>query len=74
MEKGEMATGTVRSWVVNRGFGFVRPDNGDDDIFVHASSIIGSMDELREGLRVKYEERPSSRHAGKFEAINVSLL
>ena len=67
-----MVTGTVKRWNGDRGFGFIAPDEGGDDIFVHVRSLVGGGDCLREGQRVRFNERPSSRHAGKFEAIEVS--
>ena len=68
-----MATGTVKTWN-DRGFGFIRPDDGGDDIFVHARSLPGGVEELNVGDRLRYDERPNSRHAGKFEAVAVQLL
>lgn len=68
-----MSSGTVRRWIDDRGFGFILADNGDE-LFVHCRNLIGSTDRLREGQRVRFEERPSERHQGKLEAISVSLL
>jgi cold shock CspA family protein len=67
-----MATGTVKHWKSDRGFGFIQPDEGEE-IFVHVRNLIGTA-ELREGQRVRYGERSSPRHQGKIEAITVALL
>lgn len=50
-----MATGTAKRWNEQKGFGFIAPDNGDEDIFCHFSAIQdGAM--LKEGATVTFEE------------------
>ncbi|MBD7919356.1 cold shock domain-containing protein [Cellulomonas sp. Sa3CUA2] len=53
-------TGTVARYDAERGFGFITPDAGGDDLFVHVSVVRGS-DGLYEGDRVRYEVRQSDR-------------
>ena len=61
-----MATGTVK-WFNNRkGYGFVVPDQGDEDVFIHFSSIqMDGFKTLKEGQKIAFEisEGPKGLHA-----------
>ena len=52
-----MSTGTVRSFSESRRYGFIVPDDGGDDLFVHCSNIKaeGGGASLKEGQKVEYE-------------------
>jgi CspA family cold shock protein len=51
-----MAIGTVKFFNTTKGFGFIEPENGDKDVFVHISAVQNAgMDTLTEGQRVSYE-------------------
>lgn len=51
-----MAIGTVKFFNATKGFGFIAPDNGDKDVFVHISAVQrAGLDTLTEGQRVSYE-------------------
>jgi len=51
-----MAIGTVKWFNPTKGFGFIQPENGDKDVFVHVSAVEqAGMDALSEGQRVSYE-------------------
>jgi cold shock protein len=51
-----MAIGTVKFFDATKGFGFIRPEGGDKDVFVHVSAVQSAgMDTLTEGQRVSYE-------------------
>lgn len=51
-----MATGTVKWFSPEKGYGFVTPDDGSADVFVHFSSIVGEgYKNLEEGQKVEYE-------------------
>ena len=50
-----MATGTVKFFNVNKGFGFIQPDEGGNDVFVHATAVeAASMPTLQEGQKVTF--------------------
>ncbi len=52
----EMALGTVKWFNDSKGFGFITPDDGGDDLFAHFSAIIESgYKSLKEGQRVSFE-------------------
>jgi cold shock protein len=51
-----MATGTVKFFNTQRGFGFIQPDGGGPDVFVHITAVErAGMNSLTEGQKVKYE-------------------
>ena len=51
-----MAIGTVKFFNTTKGFGFIAPEDGDKDVFVHISAVQrAGMDTLTEGQRVSYE-------------------
>jgi CspA family cold shock protein len=61
--------GTVKKGIDERGYGFIAPEAGGQDVFVHVSALVG-MTELREGQKITYEEEPDPR-SGKQRATNV---
>ncbi|MFP3950817.1 MAG: cold-shock protein [Candidatus Bathyarchaeia archaeon] len=63
--------GKVKKWLTYRGFGFIEPEEGDEDIFVHSSEIQGAFD-LREGEEVKFdvEETPKGPRAINVEVVH----
>ena len=63
-------TGTVKRWNNDRGFGFIGPDAGGDDIFCHANNITDG-NALEEGSKVTYDETVDDR-SGKTRADNLA--
>ncbi len=56
-----MDEGTIKT-ITDRGFGFIRPDNAQQDVFFHQNALVGvSIDQLREGDRVSFTIEPDPR-------------
>ena len=67
-----MATGTVKWFNDDKGFGFIAPDEGTKDLFVHHSAIAGSgFHSLAEGAKVSYEAEAGDKGP---KAVNVQKL
>ena len=66
-----MPTGTVKWFNETKGYGFIQPDNGGKDVFVHVSAVERSgMRGLAEGQKVSYELE-TDRKSGKESAGNL---
>ncbi len=66
-----MATGTVKWFNSTKGFGFIEPDQGGPDVFVHISAVERSgMNGLNEGQKISYEVVQDKR-SGKNSAENL---
>ena len=60
-----MLSGVVKRWIDDKGFGFIAPDNGDADIFVHCSVLSGGSKRLEAGDEVEYKSEYDERR-GKW--------
>jgi cold shock protein len=64
-----MPTGTVKWFSDQKGFGFITPDEGTNDLFVHQSGIVGDgYKSLREGAKVSYDSESGDKGP---RAVNV---
>ena len=69
-----MATGTVKWYNTTKGHGFIAPDNGGKDAFVHATAIEASgMKTLNEGQKVEFDLQTDKR-SGKEAAVNLKTI
>jgi CspA family cold shock protein len=67
-----MATGTVKWFNSQKGFGFIQPDDGGKDVFVHISAVErAGMRGLNEGQKISYEV-VADRKTGKSSAQNLA--
>ena len=67
----DVATGTVKWFNPTKGYGFIQPDHGGKDVFVHISAVEkAGLDSLNEGSKVSYEEKESR---GKTSAENLRV-
>lgn len=69
-----MATGTVKWFNNAKGYGFIRPDDGGEDVFAHYSTIdMDGYRSLKAGQEVKFElhEGPKGLHATNIEVENI---
>jgi CspA family cold shock protein len=66
-----MATGTVKWFNSEKGYGFIQPDDGSKDVFVHISAVEqAGMRALNEGQKIQYEVI-ADRRSGKSSAGNL---
>lgn len=67
-----MATGTVKWFNAEKGFGFIKPDDSSPDVFVHFSAITGDgFKTLEEGKKVEYDTEQGQKG---LQAVNVRTL
>jgi CspA family cold shock protein len=70
-----MNQGTITRLVAERGFGFIRPDVGGEDLFFHASQVRGAVFEtLRPGQRVVFTLAPDRRNPERQQAQDIRPL
>jgi CspA family cold shock protein len=63
--------GTVKFFNSEKGYGFIKPDSGGQDVFVHVSAVMTSgLGTLNEGQRVSFEIEPDKRGKGP-KAVNL---
>ncbi len=63
-----MATGTVKFYNSEKGFGFIKPDDSGEDVFVHSTGLI---DKVRENDKVKYEVEKGKKG---LNAVQVQII
>ena len=69
----DMNTGTVKFFNTTKGFGFIAPDGGGDDVFVHISALQRSgLDSINEGDKVQFNTAVNQR-SGKTAVDSISM-
>ncbi len=67
-----MANGTVKWFNPNKGFGFIQPEHGGTDVFVHATALErAGLRSLNEGQQISYE---IANDRGKSSAVNLKTV
>jgi len=66
-----MIKGVLKTWKEDRGFGFISPDDGGKDIFIHISALKGMSRRPMTGDIIYYQVAKDNR--GKFKAVNASI-
>ncbi len=66
-----MPTGKVKMFNEEKGFGFIKPDGGDTDVFFHVTAL-REGDEIAQGAAVKFETGTDEK-SGKTKAVSVDL-
>jgi CspA family cold shock protein len=67
-----MATGTVKWFNATKGYGFIQPEAGGNDVFVHISAVEkAGLRSLNDGQKVSYE---IANERGKSSAVNLQAL
>jgi len=67
-----MPSGKIKMFNEDRGFGFIKPDNGGDDVFFHVSAL-REGDEITKGAAVGFEVGVDEK-SGKTKAVSVDLV
>lgn len=71
---GQSSTGKIKFFNPDRGFGFIAPDTGGKDIFVHVTALErGGITDVQEGTRLAFDIEDDRRGRGK-QAANLRLL
>jgi CspA family cold shock protein len=69
-----MPTGTVKWFNVKKGYGFIQPDDGSKDVFVHITAVErAGLGDLTEGQKIAYEIE-AGRQPGKSSAVDLKAI
>ena len=69
-----MANGTVKWFNAQKGYGFIQPENGGKDVFVHISAVErAGLSSLKEGQKISFDTERDQR-SGKMSATNLQAV
>lgn len=70
-----MPAGTVKWYNITKGYGFIQPDEGGDEVFVHFSALReAKIKSLTDNQRVTFDAEPNPKRGGKLKAVKVELV
>ena len=73
MRRTDMAQGTVKWFNTTKGFGFIMPQDGGNDVFVHITAVEhAGLKALNEGQRIQFEVEPDKKGKGP-KAVNLVI-
>jgi CspA family cold shock protein len=68
-----VATGTVKFFDADKGYGFIKPETGGNDVFVHVTAVTASgLEALTPGQKIQYDVEPDKKGKGP-KAVNLVL-
>jgi len=71
MRTRQEVKGNVRRWFPYKGYGFIAPDDGSEDVFVHNSNIVGRRTSLTEREKVEFDVETTFKGP---RAVNVEII
>jgi CspA family cold shock protein len=72
VHESDVLTGTMKFFSTDKGYGFVVPDNGSKDVFVHINQLKKSgIGHLMEGDRIQFSV---GEHKGRYQAVEIGLI
>jgi CspA family cold shock protein len=70
-----LATGKIARIVRDRGFGFIKSDESNEDVFFHTTAVVGaSFDDLKEGQEVEFSIQPDPRNPSRSRAADIHVV
>ena len=69
-----MQGGTIARIISDKGFGFIKVDGQEKDLFFHTSDVVGGIESLAEGDKVTFEIADSPKGDGKQNAVKVTKV
>ena len=69
-----MSEGTIAKIISDKGFGFIKIEGQEKDLFFHTTDVAGGIESLREGDKVSFEIADSPKGDGKQNAVKVTKV